>query len=49
MKLFPAKGNWGLKILALVLAVVIYFAIKDALRDTPSFIMKGPSTNESAR
>ena len=49
MKLFPNKGNWGLKILALVLAVVIYFAMKDALRDTPSFIMKGSPANEQAR
>ena len=51
MKLFPSKGNWGLKILALVLAIVIYFAMKDALRDTPSFITpkKGPPANESAR
>lgn len=49
MKLFPTKGNWGLKILALVLAVVIYFAMKDALRDTPSFIMKGSPANEQAR
>ena len=48
MKLFPTKGNWGLKILALVLAVVIYFAIKDALRDTPSFI-KGTLANEATR
>ena len=49
MNLFPAKGNWGLKILALVLAIVIYFAMKDALRDTPSFIMKGSPANEQAR
>jgi hypothetical protein len=49
MKLFPTKGNWGLKILALVLAVVIYFALKNAVRDTPSFIMKGPVSNEPAR
>ena len=47
MKLFPSKGNWGLKILALILAIVIYFAMKDALRDTPSFIMKGTVTNEA--
>ena len=49
MKLFPTTGNWGLKILALILAIVIYFAMKDALRDTPSFIMKGPTANEPAR
>ncbi len=49
MKLFPSKGNWGLKILALILAIVIYFAMKDALRDTQSFIMKGPVANETSR
>lgn len=49
MRLFPTKGNLGLKILALVLAIVIYFAMKDALRDTPSFIMKGTTANEPAR
>ena len=49
MKIFPAKGNWGLKVLALILAIVIYFAMKDALRDTPSFIMKGSPANEQAR
>ena len=47
MKLFPPKGNWGLKILALILAIVIYLAMKDTLRDTPSFIMKGPVANEA--
>jgi hypothetical protein len=52
MKIFP-RGNWGLKILALILAIVIYFAMKDALRDTsfrntPSF-MKGNLTNDAAR
>ena len=46
MKLFPTKGNWGLKILALILAVVIYFAMKDALRSTwlsiiPSAVGRG--------
>ena len=49
MKFFSSNGNLGLKILALILAVVIYFAMKDALRDTPSFIMKGPAANEQAR
>ena len=49
MRIFSSKGNWGLKILALVLAIVIYFAMKDALRDKPSFIMKGNITDEAAR
>jgi hypothetical protein len=49
MKFFSAKGNLGLKILALVLAIVIYFAMKDALRDRPSFIMKGNITDEATR
>ena len=49
MKLFPSEGNLGLKILALVLAIVIYFAMKDALRDRPSFIMKGNITDEATR
>lgn len=49
MKFFPSRSNWGLKILALVLAIVIYFAMKDALRDKPSFIMKGNITDEAAR
>lgn len=50
MKLFPTKGNWGLKILALILAIVIYFAMKDALRDTPALSnnpMKGTVSNEA--
>lgn len=49
MKISPSKGNLGLKIIALVLAIVIYFAMKDALRDTQSFIMKGNIANEAER
>ena len=49
MKFFTSNGNLGLKILALVLAIVMYFAMKDALRDKPSFIMKGNITDEAAR
>ena len=49
MNFSPSKGNLGLKMLALVLAIVIYFAMKDALRDRPSFIMKGNITDEAAR
>jgi hypothetical protein len=49
MKLFSSRSNWGLKILALILAVVIYFAMKDALRDRPSFILKGNLTDEAIR
>ena len=47
MKIF-SKGNWGLKLLALILAIVIYFAMKDAMRDTPSF-MKGNLADEATR
>lgn len=49
MKIFPSRGNWGLKLLALILAVVIYLAMKDASRDVPSFIMKGSSPDAAAR
>ena len=49
MKLFSSRSNWVLKILALILAVVIYFAMKDALRDRPSFILKGNLTDEAIR
>ena len=49
MNIFSSKSNGGLKILALILAVVIYFAMKDALRDRPSFILKGNLTDEAAR
>ena len=28
MKL-PVKGNWGLKLLALILAIILYYALKD--------------------
>ncbi len=34
--------NWGLKLLALVLAIVIYYAMRDTLRDSPqSLIIRG--------
>ena len=49
MRIFSSRGNWGLKILALILAVVIYFAMKDALLDRPSFILKGNLADEAAR
>ena len=42
MKIFNSRGNWGLKLLSLVLAIVIYYAMRDAIRGTPSLIpMKG--------
>ncbi len=34
-------SNWGLKILALVLAIVVYYAIKDSIRQS------GQSSNSS--
>ena len=48
MKLFPSKGNWGLKLLALVLAIVIYFAMRDAMRGS-SLIIKGGQADAAAR
>lgn len=49
MKLFPTRGNWGLKLLALVLAIVIYFAMRDALRDGSALIMRGGPADAAAR
>ena len=48
MKLLPTKGNWGLKILSLILAIVIYYAIRGAIRDAPSLITKGEAANAAA-
>ena len=41
-------NNLGLKILALVLAVLIYYAMRTAMQD-PALIMKGPSDAVQAR
>ena len=42
-------SNWGLKILALILALVVFYSMKETSRDTtrdhgrPSFNLKGPA------
>ena len=37
-------GNWGLKILALVLAIVVFYSMKDTTQssESPAFL-KGPA------
>ena len=42
------RHNWGLKLLALVLAIVVYYSMRDELKksngaQTPRF-MKGPAS-----
>jgi len=51
MKLLSTLSNrhWGLKFLALILAIVIYYAMRDNLRDTPtSLIIKGGPADAAA-
>lgn len=48
MKLFSSNRHWGLKLLALVLAIVIYYAMRDTLRDSPSLIIKGGPVDAAA-
>lgn len=51
MKFFSALSNrhWGLKLLALILAIVIYYAMRDTLRDSPhSLIIKGGPADAAA-
>lgn len=36
-------NNWGLKLLALVLATVVYFVIRAALENPTTHILKGPT------
>ena len=42
------RRNWGLKLLALVLAVVVYYSMRDgaknAARHEPPQILKGPAS-----
>lgn len=46
--------NWGLKLLSLILAIVVFYAVRDSLAssrwhgNTPSF-MKGPADAAHAR
>ena len=53
MKVFSGEGTWGLKLLARILAIVIYFAMRDALRDgkrdASSLIINGGPANAAAR
>ena len=49
MTFFHMKSNWGLKVLALVLAIVIYYAMRDAMRDAPKFMKGDPVHAGSAR
>lgn len=49
MKIFPS-GNWGLRLLALILAIVIYHTLKNdshALKNTPSSSF-GNETNSTS-
>lgn len=49
LKLFTR--NWGIKILALVLALVTYFLMKDSLRNqrhNPSIFLKGTADGQSS-
>jgi hypothetical protein len=49
MKFLHLNSNWGLKPLALVLAIVIYYAMRDAIRDAPDFMKGDPAHAGSAR
>lgn len=46
--------NWGLKLLSLILAIVVFYAVRDSIHssrghgNTPSF-MKGPADAATAR
>ena len=49
MKFFPfSRRHLGLKLLALILAVVIYYAMRDTLRDAPSLIISGGPADAAA-